>query len=437
LETKFDVAVVGAGIMGVASAYHIKKRNPEKSVIVLERLGGPGQANTGRSNGMFRNTFSSSDNQLLADSSISFYMHVQEGLKRDIGLRMTGYLWLMSDRQLSESEPFLERMGRNGIETRLYDRGELERLLPWMKAEMDSEEASLMELPSVDGGIFGPKCGRLDPDKLVKFYADEFTEMGGKIALNTSVERVQVGPKKRLGIDGEPFVWQDYEVEGLEVRGGLEGKVRADAVVIACGAWNNELLEPIGIDGHVKAKKRQLFSVYAKGGRMEGLAHTRGFNALGVLPLTILPKSGIHFKPVVEEKEFWVACEDEINRPYIDVPERDISVYRAEPDYYQRGILPVLSAYFPDFRDAPVKAMWAGLYSYSTSDFLPIVEKTKNLIVVGGDSGSGIMKADALGRVVETVYRGEEEAVLYGGIRYRVSRLGVEKRDVERETWVI
>ena len=39
----------------------------------------------------------------------------------------------------------------------------------------------------------------------------------------------------------------------------------SDTVVLACGAWGNELLEPVGIDGHVSCKKRQLFSVSAKG----------------------------------------------------------------------------------------------------------------------------------------------------------------------------
>jgi hypothetical protein len=57
--------------------------------------------------------------------------------------------------------------------------------------------------------------------------------------------------------------------------------------------------------------------------------------------------------------------------------------------------------------------------------------------VVGGDSGSGIMKSDSLGRVVDSLYREEEETTLYGGIPYRTSKLGFGKRDVEREEWVI
>jgi len=438
VSARYDVIVVGAGIMGVASAYHLQKNNPSKRVLVVDRYGAPGQGNTGRSNAMFRNTFSSKDNQTLSNSSIDFYTHVQDELKVDIGLQKIGYLWLMDEEQLSRSEPFLKGMERNGIEVVRCEREELSRLLPTMATGFEAnDEASLMELPSIAGGVFGPKCGRLDPDKLVRFYADEFTRAGGTFAFDTEAKSLVVGPKKRLGIEGEPFVWQDFEVEGVSVQGKTDGVLGAGTVVIAGGAWENELLEPIGIDGHVKSKKRQLFSIHAKEGKLERLLHTSGFNALSLLPLVILPKAGVHFKPVSEESVFWVACEDEVVRQFIDLPQHDLEGYTAEKEYYERSVYPVLSAYFPEFRDSKVKAMWAGLYAYNTLDSLPFVFRKRNLIVVGGDSGSGIMKGDSLGRIVDSVYREEEEAQLYGQIPYQVSKVGFENRDVEREEWVI
>jgi FAD-dependent oxidoreductase domain-containing protein 1 len=438
LSARYDVIVVGAGIMGVASAFHLQRNNPRKSVLVVDRYGAPGQGNTGRSNAMFRNTFSSSDNQILADSSIDFFAHVQEDLKVDVGLEKIGYLWLMDEAALSKSGPYVRRMERNGIETAQYAREDLKRLLPGLVTDFGSDgEAGLMGLPPVDGGIFGPKCGRLDPDKLVRFYADEFVRAGGSFAFNTDVRGVLVGPTKRLGVEGEPLVWQDFEVEGISVSGKAEGTLRAETVVLAGGAWQNELLEPIGLDGHVKSKKRQLFSIHAEGAGLERLLRSKGFNPLGLLPMVILPKAGVHFKPVREENCLWVGCEDEINRPFIDLPEHDLEKYPAEREYFDREVRPVLVSYFPDFADSKMKAMWAGLYAYNTLDNLPFVFKERNLIVVGGDSGSGIMKGDALGRVVDAVYRGEDEASLYGERAYRVSKLSIDQRNVEREEWVL
>ncbi len=438
LMGRYDVVVVGAGILGAASAFHLKRNSPNRRVLLLDRFGAPGQGNTGRSNAMFRNTFTSNDNQILSDSTIECYLKVQsEGT--DLGLQRIGYLWLMSNAQLSASEGALRLMDRNGIHTRRFARAEIEERMPGLRADLSSDgEAELMGLPDVDGGVFGPKCGRLDPDKLVRHYVREFTRIGGLTAFSTNVDRLLVGPSKRLGIDGEPFVWQESRVEGVQVSGAVNGAIGADAVVLACGAWGNQLLGPVGIDGHVGAKKRQLFSVSTKGSPPLGrLLHTKGFNDLGLPPLVVLPKAGVHFRPAAEEGDFWIGCEDEVNRPLINVPERSLEGYEAERSFYERSVSPVLSAYFPQFKSAAVKAMWAGLYSYNTLDYLPFVFRQGNLIAVGGDSGSGIMKGDSLGRIVDAVYREADEVSLYGGVQYDPSRIGFERRRVEREGWVI
>ncbi len=64
-STKYDVLVVGAGIFGMASAYYIKKSSPEKNVLAIDRFGDVAQGNTGRSNAMYRNMFTSADNRTL------------------------------------------------------------------------------------------------------------------------------------------------------------------------------------------------------------------------------------------------------------------------------------------------------------------------------------------------------------------------------------
>ncbi|HUH82425.1 MAG TPA: hypothetical protein VLX33_00945, partial [Nitrososphaerales archaeon] len=61
----------------------------------------------------------------------------------------------------------------------------------------------------------------------------------------------------------------------------------------------------------------------------------------------------------------------------------------------------------------------------------------ENLIVVGGDSGSGIMKGDSLGRIADALYREQADAVLYDGTPYKTAKIGFEKRDIEREQWVL
>ncbi|MDA4137372.1 MAG: FAD-binding oxidoreductase [Thaumarchaeota archaeon] len=435
---KFDVVVVGAGILGISSAYHIQKSSPDKRVLVIDRLGDAGQANTGRSNAMFRNTFSSADNQVLSNASIDFYLHVQHELGLDIGVDKIGYMWLMSERQLSAAEGPLRKMVENGVEVKRFSQTALRSSIPGIETRQDSDQARLMSLEDVAGGVFGPKCGRLAPDKLVGFYRDRFREMGGQTMFNQEAQHLVVEPRESIGVEGEPFVWQESSVAGVRLADGSE--VRSDTVVVAAGAWNNELLDPIGIDGHAKAKKRQLFAVPAKGvPSLERLLRAKGFNDSGTLPFVILPKSGLFVKPVKESDEFWIGCEDEINRPFISFPEHDLERYQAEPAYYELSVHQVLREYLPQFEGARPSRMWAGLYSYNTLDNMPYVFDGDGLIVVGGDSGSGVMKGDSLGRVVDAVYRGgwDAEATLYGGGAYSASKLSFQHRDVEREDWIL
>jgi glycine/D-amino acid oxidase-like deaminating enzyme len=66
-----------------------------------------------------------------------------------------------------------------------------------------------------------------------------------------------------------------------------------------------------------------------------------------------------------------------------------------------------------------------------------LIFEENGLIVVGGASGSGILKADAIGRIAAALYGGEEYALLFGDRRFRVSDLGLKDRSVEPEKLVI
>jgi glycine/D-amino acid oxidase-like deaminating enzyme len=70
-------------------------------------------------------------------------------------------------------------------------------------------------------------------------------------------------------------------------------------------------------------------------------------------------------------------------------------------------------------------------------DANPCIFQENGLLVVAGLSGSGIMKADAVGRVASALYDGREHATLYGGRKIEVRRLGVSERNVDPERFVL
>ncbi len=79
---------------------------------------------------------------------------------------------------------------------------------------------------------------------------------------------------------------------------------------------------------------------------------------------------------------------------------------------------------------------WAGGYSYSP-DAIPFVYMENGVLVLTGASGSGIMKADAMARIADALYRGLPKAELYGGKKIPSNTLSQKERKVEIESVVI
>lgn len=423
-----DILVIGTGVMGLSSAYHLKKRNPGKRVVAIEMNRSPGQGNTAKSNACFRNIFTSQTNYLLADSTVNWFYHLQNDLGYDLNLAQIGYLWLFSDEQFSRQKNAFDTIKRRGVEMRLLSREELEYKIPDLTTSFrEDDEAELMELEPVDQGVLGVRCGALDADALVRSYEAEFLKLGGEIRCNTTAEKLILAPEKELGIQGEPFVWQKKRIVGAETS---YGKIKAETTVIAAGVWSSRLLEQIGVDSIFKPKKRQIFVF--KDPSLEGLMAVKKLNEHNVLPLTMLPKAGIFLRGQSTEGSIWVGCTDDLGREFglEDDPQ-------PEKEFFANNFYHVLVKYFPCFKDVRPVNMWAGQYSINSFDKIPIVDKAPGMIYVGGASGSGIMKCDALGRVTAAIHAKENFAELYGGHRFKVSDIGIADRKIEKELFVI
>lgn len=432
----FDIIVVGAGIIGVATAYHLQKNSPDKRILLLDRYLAAGQANTAMSAAAVRNMFASSTNQLLTDSSIKFIEHIQEELGFELLFEKCGYLWLLSDSQFnSESvQMWIKRMKASNIACKVYNKAELKEMIPHLVVDFaNSEEAELMHLKEVSYGLFGPDCGVVDPTRLVEFYLEEFKKLSSvKPRYGVNVEHLILEADPKLDLPGEPFVWQEKRVVGVKTD---KGELRADCVVLATGAWSNQLLDPIGMDSRTKGKKRQLFVVHATDNEgLNNLLHVKGFNEIGMCPFVVLPSAGVYFRPQLQEQGFWIGCGDKLGRAYNYVQtDQDLI---PESAYYENSMFPVLSAYFPDFASTRPVNMWAGGYCYAP-DAIPFVYLENGVLVANGASGSGIMKADAMARIADALYRGLAEAELHGGKKIPSDTLSIKNRKVEVESVVI
>lgn len=426
---EYDAVVVGVGIIGLATAYHIKKQRPNDRILVIDKMSTAGQGNTAKSAAMFRCFFYSHTNLTLVDTTVEFFKHVQNQLGVDLKLKWAGYLWLFSKEHYRVVEPVLKSMAKSGLEYEVCEKEDLAKRLNLITEVAKDEEAQVMGLADVEKGIFVPKAGSIDIDLLVQFYETEFKRMGGEIQYNTKAEKILVEPEEPLGMPDEPFFWQKSRAAGVSTN---RGTIKAEKIIIAAGVWANTLLHQVGVYAPMEPIKRQLFSVKASTVALKQLLNVEGFNAENCMPFTILPDPVVYIKPALEEDAFWLSYGDHFPRAFKleDDPQ-------PEENFYRYGIYQVVTKYFPQFLRVHPYGSWAGQYALNTIDGQPVVFEENDLLVVGSCSGSGNMKGDAIGRIAAALYIGEEYANLFGDKKFRVSDLSMAKRNVEPEKLII
>jgi len=278
----------------------------------------------------------------------------------------------------------------------------------------------------VEVGVLTRKCGSIDADGLTRSLEAEFLKLGGEASYNTTAETLIVKPRKELGVDGEPFVWQEKHITGAETS---KGEIQAGTTVVAAGTWSERLLDPIGFDTLMRPKSRSIFVF--KDPKLDRLRDTRGFSEAGLLPFTSIPEISVYLKAEPSEGSIWLGCADDFGRRYglEDDPQPERGLY--EDDIYH-----ALVKYLPCFEDLRPLNSWTGQRAMNRVDKTPVVAPAPGMIYVGSATGYGVTKSDALGRTVAAAYAGEE-ADLYGGRRIRVADLGIENRKKVKETFKV
>ena len=426
----YDYVVVGAGIVGLASAYHIARMDRGSSILIIDKMDYVGAGDTSKSASAFRAAFTNRVNLLLAKGSISFYEAVQS---RGFNLNMikVGYLFAVDSAMEAHVRRGVELAEREGVSVEEVPPERLEQGLGMRTRVSDLEESRIVGVGDIIKGYLFKDAGIMDADRLVDYYYRSLRDMGVEFALGMPVKEFVLRPRRPLGVEGEPFPWEDVRVDGVRLADGREVRARKK-VIAALGAWSSQLLNPIGVDSYSRPKKRQLFSVRADTPELKRLLYSEGFSPHKSMPFVILPKKA-YIRPNPLEGALWLGMSDELGRPFA-LEEQPA----AEDRYYTYGILPVVSLYFPQLQDKYPSAMWAGHYDVSF-DGMPVVYEPydSDLIVAAGTSGSGIMKGDSIGRVVAGLALGMEYVELGDGSQFKVSWLGLESRPSEEELLVL
>jgi glycine/D-amino acid oxidase-like deaminating enzyme len=194
-DTEADVAIVGAGLTGMWTAYYLSRANPELKIAICEReIAGYGASgrNGGWCSALFPASLPKLERMAGRESAVAMYRAMQQTVDEvgkvaaDEGIDCH---WAKGGTiQFARSPTQLIRAQEEVDEARLYgfDESDL-RLLSAAEARELGGVSDLL------GGVFTPHCAAIHPARLARGLADVLRGRGVRIFEKTPVLRIEPG----------------------------------------------------------------------------------------------------------------------------------------------------------------------------------------------------------------------------------------------------
>ena len=174
-----DIVIVGGGIVGLATAYHLTEKYPDKKILVLEKEDEVAHHQTGNNSGVIHSGLYYKPGSLKAKNCIDgYHMMIQFCDEHQIPYDLCGKVVVATDKsELGRLRDLFDRGRENGLEG-------LEML----------DQARLKEIEPHLAGIQGirvPQTGIVNYKQVCQKLAEIITQRGGEIHLNTLVQSMK------------------------------------------------------------------------------------------------------------------------------------------------------------------------------------------------------------------------------------------------------
>ncbi len=352
-----DVAVIGGGIMGSATAYFLKVLSPSLTVTVIEPDPTYEFCSTLRASGGARRLFSCPENIEMSNYSIDFIKNFPQtmtvetaGVMREAPVDWVegGYLFIVPPEGLGllESNHAIQRA--HGCDVRLLTPAELKARFPSMYVD------------DLAGGVLSPGDGWCDPNGLLQGFKRKAISLGVEYLTDSVTALVHGGASI--------------------TRAGLKSgaSIRANTFVNAAGAWSGVVSELADVPLPVTPLRR-FEHYFTCGNPIERLPYVKDLSRLA------FRSEGVGFSGGL--------VDGDVRRGF---------KFDIDHHYFENVVWPAVAHRFPSFESAKCHRTWSGLYDQCELDGNPIIGTTSigNFYAVSGFSGHGMMHAPAAGRAI-------------------------------------
>jgi glycine/D-amino acid oxidase-like deaminating enzyme len=366
------VVVVGAGIVGCSAAYFAARNGAQVTVLEGERVA---YGASGRNPGFVwlhcRNPGFALEISL---ASRRLYPELVDDLPGDFEFRADGGLiYFTTSEQAVAFKEFADARRSDGLDIEMIDGDEVRRLVPPIRED-------------VLGASFCSQDAHINTPAFVRSLADGAQREGAVI---------------REGVAVTGLLRSGEEVVGVDTN---EGRMDADVVVVAAGAWTADLLKPLGIDLPIGAERLQVVVTEPLPFFIQPVVYG---------PLATKQYSLFRELPSYDASYFTAPYEAETGVEMLQLVAQRVNGevllgcpmdYPAELDMRPTvtGMAITLRATtedFPGLRDAAVARTWAGLLPY-TSDTLPVIDSPMPGLVIASGHVYGNSAGPMTGKLI-------------------------------------
>ena len=357
---KASVVIIGAGVNGLSTAYHLAKKD-FSDILVLEKEKFIAAGSTGLSAGGIRQQFSTEVNIRMAMYSVSKFERFKEEMGEDISFNQVGYLFLLS----TEDEVELFRRSYSlqrklGLDVEWLEPSEVKKRWPYIVVD------------DILAATYCPTDGYADPYSVANGYAKQARKLGVKILTETEVTGIKV---------------EDGRIAGVETTRGF---IETPIVVNTAGPYAHVIGQMVGVDIPARPYRRQIFI-------------TDAFPEIPPdWPMTV----DFHYNWYMrKEGEGLLMGMSDLEEP---------SSFNMNVDWsFMEKVVEHGIERVPLLEKARIMRGWAGLYSI-TPDNQPIIDKipgVEGFYCAVGFSGHGFMLSPATGLVMsELIAEGEAKS---------------------------
>lgn len=232
--TSPDVLVVGAGVIGAATAFHLACLGAGPVTVLDRRFAGSGMSS--RSSALVRMHYTFPPEVDLAVRSDAMFDAWADLTGRPACVRRTGFVRIVQKEETELLRANVAMQREHGCQAEVIDAAELARVAPGLRTD------------DIECAAWEPRGGYGDGAIVAGDLLAAARERGAGYQPNT--------PVRALITDGD-------RVTGVRTDAG---QVSADVVVLACGVWSPALLAGAGIDLPIETELHKVAVTAQPGG---------------------------------------------------------------------------------------------------------------------------------------------------------------------------